>query len=85
LNVDWSDKHLDSLDPTERHTLDNVRNVIIFEKNQLTCLTCHSVHAQSTAQHQQLDEQAFCLNCHNAGEPKTTIKPHRRHSPLCGY
>ena len=85
FHVDWSNQRLRSLDPTERHILENTRDVALFGRNQVTCLTCHAVHTQSTAKHQQLKDQALCLNCHNAAGPKSTVKSRGRHSRLCGY
>lgn len=85
FHVDFSDKRLNSLDPSERHILANVRDVALFGRSQVTCLTCHAVHKQSTEKHQQLKDRAICLNCHDATGSKATLKPPGRHSRLCGY
>ncbi len=86
FQVDWSDKHLDRLEPIERHILENVRDVALFEKNDLDCLSCHAVHEQSTEKHQQLAERAICNNCHLPDQPKAKTRPlGGRRIRLCGY
>jgi len=84
LHVDWSDEHLESLNPADRHVLDNVRDVALYDESRTTCLSCHEVHSQSSQKHQQLSEQAICAHCHEQGD-YTVPKTFEIHSRTCEY
>jgi predicted CXXCH cytochrome family protein len=84
LKVDWSDAHLDSLGPADRHILENVRDVVILGRSKVTCLSCHEVHAQTSRKHRELDESDICANCHKPGD-YTQRREYEVHSRTCGY
>lgn len=75
---------LERLNPADRHV---VRNVMEVLKNgsEVTCLSCHQVHASSTQKHRLVLSSAACLDCHNAEGPKKNVKPYAVHSGLCEY
>ena len=85
FQVDFSDEAINKLNPTDRHILANVRDVALLGKDDVTCLTCHDVHKQSSKKHRRVAESRICLDCHNAEGPKTERKAYEVHSEVCGY
>jgi hypothetical protein len=85
LQVDFSQEVLVTLSAADRHVLDNVRDVVVFGKESLTCLSCHDVHGRSSKKHHQVPASDYCLICHQAGGRKRDVKPFSSHSKTCGY
>ena len=85
FEVDWSVKHLRTLNPADRHVLENIRDVVLLGNSDVTCLSCHNVHKQSSEKHQLLDDQSICMNCHHATGSKAELKPYEVHSRVCEY
>jgi hypothetical protein len=83
--VDWSDEHLKKLNPADRHVLANVRDVVVRGKEEVTCLSCHNVHKQSSQQHRRLPWGDSCLDCHYATGSKKIRPAFEVHSSTCGY
>ena len=83
--VDFSDEHLASLNPADRHVLENVRDVVVRGEEKITCLSCHRVHEQSTARHRLAGNRAICTNCHKPTGPKSAVKRYDVHSATCEY
>lgn len=83
--VDFSDSAVDSLSTADRHVVENVRDVVLFGKEEVTCLNCHDVHNNSSRKHRRVAKSGLCLNCHHAQGPKRTLKPFSIHSQACGY
>jgi hypothetical protein len=85
FEVDLSKADDPSLNPGDRHVLRNVRDVVLYGEESPTCITCHQVHADSTAKHRFPARGAICADCH---EREGTIKgstPYAVKSPLCEY
>ena len=59
---------------TDEYRAFNAREVAVFGRSQMTCLTCHEVHRQSTEGHRQLADAAICSSCHVPGKDKTTLR-----------
>ena len=85
FQVDFSDKALERLGPADRHVLENVRDVVVLGKKDVTCLNCHEVHKQSTKKHHRLPEDDSCRHCHQATGSKKVRKTYEVHSTTCGY
>ena len=85
FKVDFSDEAIKGLNPGDRHVLENVRDVVLLGKEDMTCLSCHQVHAQSTKKHHTLAKTDYCLSCHNATGSMKQRKPYEMHSKTCGY
>ncbi len=85
FKVDLSDDALRRLNPGDRHVLENVRDVAVLGKDDVTCLACHDVHKQSAKKHHTAPNGDLCLNCHNATGSKKERKKYEVHSELCGY
>ena len=86
LKVSFADKDLATLNPVDRHILENVRDVVRFGKDSVSCLTCHQVHKSSTDRHQRLSKaSAICSNCHESKGGKWTTKDYETHSNTCQY
>lgn len=85
LDVDFRADTIAQLNPADRHVLENVRDVVLRGRQEMTCLSCHDVHQSSTAKHYEVPESAICLNCHAADQPKSVLKQYEVHSRLCGY
>lgn len=83
--VDLSDAAIAKLNPADRHVLENARDVVIIGKNDVTCLSCHEVHKQSSLKHRRVADSGICLNCHQPTGPKSARKPYQVHSARCRY
>jgi predicted CXXCH cytochrome family protein len=73
------------MNPADRHVLDNVRDVVLYGRESLTCLSCHSVHTSSTKAHRDVPDQKYCAHCHEAGKPKKEHLLYEVHSERCQY
>lgn len=85
FKVDFSPQRIARLNPADRHVLENVRDVVILGKEDMTCLSCHDVHMQSSNKHRLVAQSRYCLICHNATGPKKNRKAYEVHSETCGY
>lgn len=85
FQVDFSEDKIGRLNPADRHILENVRDVVLYGKEEMTCLSCHDVHKQSSKKHRVLSNSAYCANCHNATGPKKIVKRYEVHSAPCEY
>lgn len=86
FKVDFDEASLSAMDPIDRHVFVNARNVLHLGEAGLTCTTCHTIHANSTDKHADLDEVAYCAICHKPGEAMSDVKlPSRRTNRTCGY
>src|SRR5205807_2128167 len=65
FQVDFSDTALAKLNPGDRHVLENIRDVVILGKEEITCLSCHEVHKQSSKKHHIVAGGGgdSCLHC----------------------
>jgi hypothetical protein len=75
---------LASLNPADRHVLRNVMDVVKND-SELSCLSCHNVHASSTQKHRMVLTSAACLDCHFAEGPKSAVRKFIVHSAMCEY
>ncbi len=85
FQVDFAPETIGRLNPADRHVLENVRDVVVLGKEDVTCLSCHDVHKQSTKKHHALAEDASCQLCHNPTGSKKVRKPYEVHSETCQY
>lgn len=92
FQVDFSDAAIGALPTVDQHIYFSARDVTVFDQSEMTCLTCHDVHGQSTEKHQQLDNRAICKSCHVAGTDNTKLQNAllvsnrlRTHSRVCDY
>jgi hypothetical protein len=85
FQVDFSDEQLRQLNPADAHVLENVRAIAVQGKENVTCLSCHDVHKQSTRKHHSLAASDSCLFCHQATGSKKVRKLYEVHSLTCGY
>ena len=82
--ADFSKADDAALNPGDRHVWQNVRDVV-ERGSDVTCLSCHRVHANSSDKHRRVLTGPICLNCHNAQGPKKAVKNYEVHSALCEY
>lgn len=73
------------LNPADGHVLDNVRDVALYGRTTMTCLTCHDVHSGSSKKHRELASEQSCLRCHEPGTPIKGHKTYEVHSERCKY
>lgn len=85
FSVDFGPTALAALNPGDRHVLENVRDVVIRGQEEVTCLSCHDVHKQSTRKHHKLVKSELCLNCHQATGSMKVRKAYEVHSKTCEY
>jgi hypothetical protein len=85
FEVDLSPEHYRALNPGDRHVLENIRDVAVLGKEDVTCLSCHNIHKQSSKKHHLVEESDSCLSCHQATGSKKIVKPYEVHSPTCEY
>jgi len=74
-----------TVNPGDRHVIDNVRQVVIEGRTDMTCLSCHDVHIQSSRRHRDLKDEHYCTHCHEAGKPKREFIRYEVHSDVCEY
>lgn len=84
FKVDFSASALESLNPGDRHVFENIRDIVQQDRQDVTCLSCHEIHKQSTQRHRGLADSRSCLTCHQLDSKKTPL-PYQRHSKTCGY
>jgi hypothetical protein len=82
VNLDAADDM--GLDPVDRHVYHNVREVSA-KKSDVTCLSCHTVHAQSTTRHRRVAPSEICFVCHDRDAKRFTRPTYQTHSIVCGY
>jgi hypothetical protein len=85
FQVDLSPEKIKEQNPADRHVLDNVRDVVLLGKEEITCLSCHNVHGQSSKKHHKVAAGDSCLHCHNATGSKKVRPVYEVHSGTCGY
>jgi hypothetical protein len=83
--VDLSPEHAKSLNPGDRHVVENVRDVVLLGKEEVTCLSCHEIHKMSSRKHHRLAENESCLLCHNPKGSKKVRPEYEVHSRTCEY
>ena len=83
--ADLSDQALKPQNSADKHVLENVRDVVVFGKETVTCLSCHNIHGRSSKKHHLVAKSGLCLNCHTNAGPKRVVKPFSVHSETCGY
>jgi predicted CXXCH cytochrome family protein len=85
FRADFSDEALKPLSTADRHVMENVRDVVVFGREAVTCLSCHDVHGSSSKKHHRVAAGDNCLTCHNADGPRRERKPFSNFSKRCGY
>jgi predicted CXXCH cytochrome family protein len=85
FQVDLSPDAIAALNPGDRHVLENVRDVVVLGKEEVTCLSCHDIHKQSSRKHTRVAEDDSCVTCHNDTGSKKKIKSFEVHSKVCQY
>jgi hypothetical protein len=85
FQVDFSAAAIEKLNPGDRHVLENVRDVVLLGKEDVTCLSCHDVHKQSSRKHRVVAEEDSCITCHNETGSKKKLKKFEVHSATCQY
>jgi len=85
FRVDFSKADDESLNPGDRHVLRNVRDVVLYGQEAVTCLTCHQVHANTSQRHRRALRAPICFDCHHTEGPFKSTKPYTVHSALCEY
>lgn len=81
--VDFSREALSDLSPADRHVLENVRDVVVHGKKDITCLHCHDIHRQSARKHRRVEETDYCLHCHYRDGPRSRRRPFGSYSDTC--
>ena len=84
FQVDLSDQQIRGLNPADAHVALNVRDVIVSNQQEVTCLSCHDVHQPSGAKHHRVAGGGLCATCHLPGAKRERI-PYEVHSARCGY
>ena len=85
FQVDFSDEALNGLSTADRHVMENVRDVVVFGREAVTCLSCHDVHGRSSKKHHRVPKGDNCLTCHKADGSSGDLKPFSNFSKTCGY
>jgi hypothetical protein len=73
------------LNPGDRHIYHNARAVMERSMSDVTCSSCHNLHAQSTVKHRRLVASDVCFVCHERGAARWARPSYEVHSPVCGY
>jgi predicted CXXCH cytochrome family protein len=84
FEVDFAKADDETLNPGDRHILQNIRDVVVRGEQTITCLTCHDLHGNSAAKHLGATRGPICANCHGV-KFVAEVKPFAVHSALCEY
>jgi hypothetical protein len=84
FQVDFAAADDNSLNPADRHIVRNARDVIMHESD-VTCISCHKIHDNTSNKHRLVLSGPTCLDCHNAEGPRKVVKEYTVHSALCEY
>lgn len=84
FQVDFAKADDASLNPGDRHILRNARDVYL-NGSDVTCISCHKVHDNTSARHGLVLSGPICLDCHNPEGPKKIVKKYTVHSAICEY
>ncbi len=88
FEVDLSAEYMASMNPGDRHVYQNVREVLVEGRLEMTCTTCHSVHGRSTRKHRvlkRLERGAYCAICHDDLTDYAQLLRYEMHSDVCEY
>lgn len=85
FKVDFVSADDASLNAGDRHIFRNVRDVVLLGKSEVTCLSCHQVHANTSQRHRRALRAPICFDCHNEEGPFKNTKAYTVRSPLCEY
>jgi predicted CXXCH cytochrome family protein len=85
FQVDFRIAADEKLNPADSHVMDNVRDVVLYGFESVTCLTCHDVHSGSSKKHRDLPVAENCAYCHAGMQPIKGHKTYEVHSQRCGY
>ncbi|HTM55165.1 MAG TPA: cytochrome c3 family protein [Pirellulales bacterium] len=85
FEVDWNVTDDPKLNPADGHVMDNLRDIVLFNRESTTCLSCHDVHTGSSKKHRELPVVDNCQRCHDAGTPIKGHKAYEVHSERCQY
>ncbi len=69
---------------TGDHIVHNARDVVL-NGGDVTCISCHKIHDDTSAKHRFVLTGPICLDCHNPDGPKKIVKKYTVHSDLCEY
>jgi hypothetical protein len=84
FQVDFTKADDTTLNAGDRHILQNARAVFL-ETSDVTCISCHKVHDNTSSKHRLVLSGPICLDCHNPQGPKKAVKKYEVHSALCEY
>jgi len=84
FQVDFAQADDSKMNPPDRHIVRNARDVVL-NGGDVTCISCHKIHDNTSAKHRLVLTGPICLDCHNAEGPKKAVKQYTVHSELCGY
>ncbi len=83
--VDFKIADQEKLNPADAHVMDNVRDVVLYGLEGVTCLSCHDVHSGSSKKHRDLPVARYCGHCHGGTQPIKGHKAYEVRSERCGY
>ena len=73
-----------NLNAMDAHVQQNVRDVVLLGRDNLTCLSCHKLHSTGSTLHRRQPKTDYCYVCHQR-EPFKALKPYEVHSRVCEY
>lgn len=84
LDFDFRRHPVTGISVADRHVVENVAAVVLRGEDDVTCLSCHDVHKQSSSKHRRLQEGDLCLTCHGRDELNWRPGPITNGSKICG-
>jgi predicted CXXCH cytochrome family protein len=89
FQVDLSDDYISKLNLADRHIYANIRDVVVRGEEEMSCTTCHDVHAMSSRKHRVLKTKVknlqYCTICHDNPDDYSQFKREPVHSATCEY
>ncbi|MEN3335342.1 MAG: hypothetical protein V7641_4707 [Blastocatellia bacterium] len=73
-----------SLNPMDAHVQQNIRDIVLLGRDNLTCLSCHKLHSTGSRLHRRQPKTNYCYVCHKT-EPFKELKSYEVHSAVCEY
>jgi predicted CXXCH cytochrome family protein len=84
FEVDFIKADDQKMNAGDRHIWRNVRDVVLYGNESITCLSCHQVHTNTSFKHRRVLRTPLCSECHQ-GEGFKKLKPYTATSFLCEY
>ena len=88
FEMNFSDEAIDAMSIPDRHVFQNVRDVLLNGMSDMTYMTCHDIHDQSSRKHKalkRLERESYCMICHSDNSDYLKVYSYEEHNSICDY